>query len=798
MNNLMLKSIITGAFLIASVPLFAQHPINGAYLDTITTTADQSKQYVKDAANGAATSLSGKTGITYFFGSKSGYSDNKKQIKAITAGGFGYTYTNDIDIEVRIQRNQADTSAMTGYKTDFPSVHYDVPNVLRDMAYYEGRYDTATKSVLAKSGYSPSLADLFVAKDISIGIDNLFANKRVTNFNNIERIDVISAGGLAVTVPSATGFAIFERGVHDVHDPCVLGLITSLDMDGNPASYSDKFIQIQATNYNVAGSSTNHVYQQPSDGSGYIILRRDNQTDSLQVSDIISNAQGIGGVLLTFEDFAISSGATIYGYSVFANDFYTTNGNSTAGMASHAVDYKNTTYFPLNTSDVTGAGGIDLATVAGMVKIMNLKGNVFHDYNGLTDSVVGGTPINNPNGTFLFVNLINQDGKVVGATAVNADGTFELERVGFGELILELSINKGIIGEDAPLSILPKNWGFAGEHYGNYNYAGNGNDYIGINDGKIAIRIQDFSIDNVNFGIEQYPDTDTFETTLGDLSFGDTLTLTALSSLPELSGEDPEEGIFGNGATYIFTDLSKMEGNTFYYDGAAVYENQIIKNYNPDLLTVVLTGIGSTSFTFEYMSVDTAGLADPTPAFYKVDWSSPLPVSLLDFAAKIEGDAVKLSWTTASEKDNQGFVVEKSVDTKKWNTIGFVNGSGTSTEKINYSYSDLTPVNGINYYRLKQLDWSGEINYSEVASVSLNSKTGQILLYPNPANDKVSIIVLKPLSITLLNAVGQTVDVVVDIHDDVSLLSVGQLPSGIYMVLVQTEAGNSTAELIVN
>jgi hypothetical protein len=95
-----------------------------------------------------------------------------------------------------------------------------------------------------------------------------------------------------------------------------------------------------------------------------------------------------------------------------------------------------------------------------------------------------------------------------------------------------------------------------------------------------------------------------------------------------------------------------------------------------------------------------------------------LPISLLSFDAQPAENRVDVTWTTASETNNDYFTVEKSVDGIDFVSIATVDGAGNSTVTLNYSYADFNPVHGISYYRLKQTDFDGQFSYSPVIMVS--------------------------------------------------------------------------------
>lgn len=115
-----------------------------------------------------------------------------------------------------------------------------------------------------------------------------------------------------------------------------------------------------------------------------------------------------------------------------------------------------------------------------------------------------------------------------------------------------------------------------------------------------------------------------------------------------------------------------------------------------------------------------------------------VPVEMTLFEAILKEKQVYLDWQTASELNNLGFEIEKSIDGRNWENIGFVEGKGTTFEFSDYQFIDENPAVGINYYRLKQLDTDGQFEFSDIRSIIYN-ELGTIAIYPNPTKDVVVV-----------------------------------------------------------
>lgn len=136
---------------------------------------------------------------------------------------------------------------------------------------------------------------------------------------------------------------------------------------------------------------------------------------------------------------------------------------------------------------------------------------------------------------------------------------------------------------------------------------------------------------------------------------------------------------------------------------------------------------------------------------------NPLPVELLSFDAKPNGNIVEVKWSTASEFNSDYFMVQHSPDGINFQNAGKVNASGNSTTIKNYSSADYEPYGGVSYYRLKQVDNDGKFTFSNVVSVEMNS-ADEISVYPNPSSGSFTIYGFNsPSQIKITNVLGEII-----------------------------------------
>jgi len=115
-----------------------------------------------------------------------------------------------------------------------------------------------------------------------------------------------------------------------------------------------------------------------------------------------------------------------------------------------------------------------------------------------------------------------------------------------------------------------------------------------------------------------------------------------------------------------------------------------------------------------------------------------LPIELVSFTASCEKNHNELKWNTASEFNNNYFVLERSGDANNFQVIATIDGAGNSPTAHNYLFTDEQPLSGTNYYRLKQVDFDGTSTYSNTQSVTCTSELG-LFVYPNPSRDETHL-----------------------------------------------------------
>lgn len=200
-----------------------------------------------------------------------------------------------------------------------------------------------------------------------------------------------------------------------------------------------------------------------------------------------------------------------------------------------------------------------------------------------------------------------------------------------------------------------------------------------------------------------------------------------------------------------------------------------------------------------------------------VEISNPVvPVELISFNYEVVGENVLLSWTTATETNNQGFEVQSQTGSGQraagnWEEIGFVPGFGTTSEPKSYSFIDalsLTPsLTRTLSYRLKQIDLDGTFNYSKVIEVNVELPLNFSLEqnYPNPFNPDTKINWQSPIgswqTLTVYDVLGNEVATLIDEYKPAGKYEIefnaDNLTSGVYFYQLKTEKFFETKKMIL-
>lgn len=170
-----------------------------------------------------------------------------------------------------------------------------------------------------------------------------------------------------------------------------------------------------------------------------------------------------------------------------------------------------------------------------------------------------------------------------------------------------------------------------------------------------------------------------------------------------------------------------------------------------------------------------------------------LPLSWLSFSVEQSNNEAILNWQTATEKNTQSFVVQRSGDGVTWTDLASVNAQGENNQTNLYNYQDNYPLAGTNYYRIKAVDSDGKISYSIIKTISYSQKQKLFTILNNlSTTNNILIQVNKETNISLYNSVGQILWIK-KFGKGTHNISLSQSPKGIYWFVAE---GSSQKVLI--
>lgn len=239
--------------------------------------------------------------------------------------------------------------------------------------------------------------------------------------------------------------------------------------------------------------------------------------------------------------------------------------------------------------------------------------------------------------------------------------------------------------------------------------------------------------------------------------------------------------------------------------------NQLQLRINGNLIgTWVWTAGASGTVPLRLDAVDFFGASANDEMYFDDFWFAefPLPVELTSFTASVNPTGhVVLNWSTALEINNRLFEIERKSAEGEFTTIGYVEGAGTTTEEQNYVYIDKTVQSGIYSYRLKQFDFDGRYEYSDVIEVEVLGPLTFALHqnYPNPFNPSTTIKYNIPeagnITLAVYNLLGEEIRLIESGYKEAGFyeatFNAETLPSGTYIYKLQNNERVQAKKMIL-
>lgn len=338
-------TLLIGVATLLAINASAQSPVL-AYSTTYISTSTSVNSYTSTPASGSnAFSACSSTIMTYSFNNGT---SNALKLLNITVGSNNFYINNNTAATIKLRR--VDNAVVSGNRS-----------IVSVEAYGTAARCPSGSTIDLKTSYQDVMENFLNTNYINMGTDNIFTNASNGdgNNNNIERVDVLFYNGFQAFDNTAVGFAMFDRGNNNGHDPFRIAAITSLDGNGDPASFGPIKTCIGGN------GSNNGSWGHPSTANGNLtlneyVMRKDPTSDTyLKVSAALS--QQVGGVFFSLADLGIPNNQLIYGYALFATDGIA---NPTSAQL---LNINDATVYPTNTTETNG--GLDLMAITATFSI---------------------------------------------------------------------------------------------------------------------------------------------------------------------------------------------------------------------------------------------------------------------------------------------------------------------------------------------------------------------------------------------------------------------------------------------
>jgi predicted MPP superfamily phosphohydrolase len=204
------------------------------------------------------------------------------------------------------------------------------------------------------------------------------------------------------------------------------------------------------------------------------------------------------------------------------------------------------------------------------------------------------------------------------------------------------------------------------------------------------------------------------------------------------------------------------------------------------------------TFTYYARDISSGNCIEDT---FVVNVSGTLPINLSSFNATLNKDIVALDWSTAQEQNNKYFTIEKSIDGINFSFLGKVNGAGISSLPKMYHLIDYTPLDGINYYRLSQTDFDGNIKYYDIKRVIYGSSKGFAAGILNNGKGQVSVVIRSAkagnINMMVLDILGKEI-----LQEKLSVNNGGGIKNlylnpGVYVLVMINDKGEKITNKII-
>jgi hypothetical protein len=261
-------------------------------------------------------------------------------------------------------------------------------------------------------------------------------------------------------------------------------------------------------------------------------------------------------------------------------------------------------------------------------------------------------------------------------------------------------------------------------------------------------------------------------------------------------------------AAYTINDPTTLDiQGTFTFAGTEHSGN----NNNPEY-AVIFHYENANTFYITYKMIKKSN--NSTTIFYRADGNGELvefnnqvrinnfffllPLDLIDFSVELENQEAMISWITENEEALSHFEIERSTDGIKFETINMIPAKGNNGDLTYYDAIDTKPNSGVNYYRLRSVDFDGTYYYSDIEVIEIKeTNITTVQVYPNPTTDWIKVNAETTVeTINIMDMNGRTI-INTTVQDSFGEVNVSDLPKGQYFININFEGGEFTNQAII-
>jgi hypothetical protein len=445
----------------------------------------------------------------------------------------------------------------------------------------------------------------------------------------------------------------------------------------------------------------------------------------------------------------------------------------------------------------TWAYGIEsFMTKTVVLQCINVSGTVFNDADGSAGgaftNILTGTEAGTNAGTLYAAIIDPETREVIAFAVVNTNGTYTINGIAVNSTGLQVVITSTLPVVDAilPAETMPTGWLNTTPSLNTFN--------TGIVD-----------INGLDFGLNRLPESAVnVQNSLLNPGSTNNVTAPANAFVTSNVGTNPSTLDYDGGTvtsiriTAFPSNVNSITINNIQYGTCGTCTAWPVGG----VTVPYTTGVGPTqTITFDpidgpisvvipFAAIDNSGKEDPTPGSVTFNFTSILAIDNLSFNVSKINNKTAISFSTTEDATGSTFIIERSIKGSNFNEIGNLNG----TTSLKYNFTDANPIaNERNYYRIKEVNNIGKVNYTNVKVVSY-STDGKIIVYPIPASTEINIVLndalqLKPLTVKIYNTQGTAViNKIINKAKSTETFNVNALPSGVYNISV----GNDSKSII--